>query len=43
MAATPISGPYAASTQVPMLMGDVGFATRSMWWKRSGRPRSWMR
>jgi len=25
---------------VPTLIGEVGLATRSMWWKRSGRPRS---
>jgi hypothetical protein len=24
----------------PMLIGEVGLSTRSMWWKRSGRPRS---
>ncbi len=33
-------GPYAARTQVPTLIGEVGLATRSMWWNRSGRPRS---
>jgi hypothetical protein len=26
----------------PALIGDVGLSTRSMWWKRSGRPRSEM-
>jgi hypothetical protein len=25
---------------VPTLIGEVGLTTRSMWWKRSGRPRS---
>ena len=25
---------------MPTLIGEVGLATRSMWWNRSGRPRS---
>ena len=29
--------------QVPTDSGDVGLNTRSMWWKRDGRCRSWMR
>ena len=39
-AASALPGPYAVRIQVPMLIGEVGLATRSMWWKRSGRPRS---
>jgi hypothetical protein len=40
MAAPTAAGPIAARTQLPMLIGEVGFITRSMWWNRSGRPRS---
>src|SRR3954469_6535468 len=39
-AAIPAAGPYAASSQLPTLIGDVGLATRSMLANRSGRPRS---
>ena len=39
-AASPLPGPYATRIQVPTLIGELGLATRSMWWKRSGRPRS---
>ena len=39
-AATPAAGPNAARIQVPTDIGEVGLATRSMWWKRAGRPRS---
>src|SRR5271166_627318 len=39
-AARPLPGPYAVRIQVPTLIGELGLATRSMWWKRSGRPRS---
>src|SRR5215210_5152964 len=39
-AALTADGPSPASTQLPMLIGEVGLNTRSMWWNRSGRPRS---
>jgi hypothetical protein len=39
-AAAPIRPECAASAQEPMLIGDVGLATRSMFKKRSGRPSS---
>jgi hypothetical protein len=39
-AAAPAAGPNAARIQLPIDIGEVGLTTRSMWWKRSGRPRS---
>jgi hypothetical protein len=39
-AALTADGPSPASTQLPMLIGEVGLNSRSMWWNRSGRPRS---
>ena len=39
-AATPTAPPKKLSSQVPIDIGEVGLATRSMWWNRSGRPRS---
>ena len=39
-AAAPTPGPNAVRIHVPTLIGDVGLTTRSMWWNRSGRPRS---
>lgn len=39
-AAAPIRLEWAASAQEPMLIGDVGLATRSMLRNRSGRPSS---
>ena len=39
-AAAPTPGPNAVRIQVPTLIGEVGLNTRSMWWNRSGRPRS---
>ena len=33
-------GPKPTRIQVPTLIGELGLATRSIWWKRSGRPRS---
>jgi hypothetical protein len=32
--------PKAVSNHDPMLIGDVGLATRNMWWARLGTPRS---
>ena len=32
--------PLTSSTQEPTFIGEVTLNTRSMWWKRSGRPRS---
>src|SRR3546814_13522593 len=32
--------PRSSDLHVPTLIGELGLATRSMWWKRSGRPRS---
>src|SRR5204862_1434712 len=40
---TPMAGPYPASVQEPMLIGELGFNMRSMLAKRAGRPRSWIR
>ena len=39
-AAVTCAAEAAASVHVPTLIGDVGFSTRSMFTKRSGRPRS---
>jgi hypothetical protein len=39
-AAIPAAPPNALRIHVPMDIGEVGFATRSMWWKRDGLPRS---
>ena len=39
-AAVPSAPENANSVQLPTLIGDVGLKTLSMWWKRSGRPRS---
>ena len=40
IAAIPTPGVNAVRIHVPILIGEVGLATRSMWWNRSGRPRS---
>ncbi len=40
IAASPAAGPNTLRIQVPTDIGEVTFATRSMWWKRDGRPRS---
>ncbi|PSK65122.1 hypothetical protein B0E53_02907 [Micromonospora sp. MH33] len=42
-AATPAAGPKVVRIQVPIDIGEVSFATRSMWWNRLGRPRSFTR
>jgi hypothetical protein len=42
-AAAPIRLEWAASVQEPMLIGEVGLATRSMLRNRSGRPSSLIR
>src|ERR1700733_10452962 len=39
-AGAPATGPYAASSQEPTLIGELGLNTRSMCRNRSGRPRS---
>ncbi len=39
-AAAPAAGPYAASSQEPTLIGEVGLTTRSMFANRPGLPRS---
>ena len=40
--ARPLETPLALRIHVPRFIGDVGRNTRSMWWKRAGRPRSAM-
>ena len=40
MAAAPDRPPKAPRTQLPTLIGEVGFRTRNMFRKRAGRPRS---
>jgi len=39
-AAAPLAVPNEATTQLPTLIGEVTLKTRSMFRKRSGRPRS---
>ncbi len=41
--AIPFAAEKALKMYVPTLIGELGLNTRSMWWKRAGRPRSMMR